>query len=48
MKKDKYLRARGGTAHMINVNCAVCKKRVLFYCGEVWWRWPELHRRPKG
>jgi len=30
-KKDKYLRARGGTAHMINVSCAKCGERILFY-----------------
>jgi hypothetical protein len=31
MKIDKYLEARGGTAHMINVNCAKCGKKILFY-----------------
>ena len=31
IKIDKYLEARGGTAHMVNVNCAKCGKKILFY-----------------
>ena len=31
IKVDKYLEARGGTAHMINVSCAKCGKKILFY-----------------
>lgn len=31
MKKDKYLRERGGAAHMINVFCANCGKKILYY-----------------
>jgi hypothetical protein len=31
MKKDKYLKARGGTAHMIDVSCAKCGALVLYY-----------------
>jgi len=28
IKIDKYLEARGGTAHMINVSCAKCGKKI--------------------
>lgn len=31
MKKDKYLRARGGTAHMIDVYCVSCGRLILYY-----------------
>lgn len=31
MKKDKYLRARGGTAEMIDISCARCQEVVLHY-----------------
>jgi hypothetical protein len=31
MKNDKYLRKRGGTAHMIYVICANCGYKVLYY-----------------
>jgi len=31
MKKDKYLKARGGTAHMIDIGCAKCGALVLYY-----------------
>ena len=31
MKKDKYLRARGGSAKIINISCSKCKKLLLVY-----------------
>lgn len=31
MKKDKYLRARGGTARMLDIHCARCTTWVLKY-----------------
>lgn len=31
MKKDKYFRARGGTAKVLNISCAKCGKHVLRY-----------------
>ena len=31
IKKDKYLKARGGTAHLIYVSCAKCGKKILLY-----------------
>lgn len=31
MKKDKYLKARGGVAQMINVKCAKCQETVIKY-----------------
>lgn len=31
MKKDKYLRARGGTSVMIDIFCAVCDKLIIHY-----------------
>lgn len=31
MKKDKYLRARGGTSQMFNILCAQCGERILYY-----------------
>jgi len=31
MKNDKYLKARGGTAHMINVCCVKCGNKILYY-----------------
>jgi len=31
MKIDKYLKKRGGTAHMIYVVCAKCNQKVLYY-----------------
>ncbi len=31
MKKDKYFLARGGTAKIINVNCAKCGKLIFVY-----------------
>lgn len=31
MKKDHYLRARGGSAQMIYVICSSCKSNILFY-----------------
>lgn len=30
-KNDKYLRARGGTTRMIDVKCAKCGQKILFY-----------------
>ena len=31
MKNDKYLRARGGESRMIDVNCAKCGSKILYY-----------------
>ena len=31
MKKDKYLRERGGTAKLINVSCMTCGKLIFVY-----------------
>jgi hypothetical protein len=31
MKKDKYLRARGGSARMLDIHCAKCAAWVLKY-----------------
>lgn len=31
IKRDKYLRERGGTAKIINVSCARCGKLLLIY-----------------
>tara|TARA_Y100000310_G_scaffold345413_1_gene464691 strand:+ start:2019 stop:2345 length:327 start_codon:yes stop_codon:yes gene_type:complete len=31
MKKDKYLRKRGGTAKIINVSCMKCGKLLFIY-----------------
>lgn len=31
MKKDKYLRKRGGTAQMIYIICAKCGEKILYY-----------------
>jgi hypothetical protein len=31
MKKDKYLRERGGTAKIINVSCMKCGKLLFIY-----------------
>lgn len=31
MKKDKYLKARGGVAQMIKVKCAACGEDVIKY-----------------
>ena len=31
MKKDKYLRARGGKAYMLDIHCAQCDAWVLRY-----------------
>lgn len=31
MKKDKYLRARGGTARMLDIHCARCDTWLLRY-----------------
>ena len=31
MKKDKYLRARGGKAYMLDIHCAQCGAWVLRY-----------------
>jgi hypothetical protein len=31
VKKDKYLKARGGEAHMIDVSCAYCGQLLLYY-----------------
>jgi ribosomal protein S27AE len=31
MKKDKYLRVRGGTARILNIHCARCGAWVLKY-----------------
>ncbi len=31
MKKDKYLRERGGTAKIINVSCISCGKLIFVY-----------------
>lgn len=31
MKKDKYLRARGGTARMLDIHCAKCGAWILKY-----------------
>ena len=31
MKKDKYLKARGGTAYMLDVSCVKCGALVLHY-----------------
>lgn len=31
MKKDKYLRARGGRSKMISISCAKCGKKLIDY-----------------
>ena len=31
MKKDKYLRARGGTARLLDIHCAKCGEWLLRY-----------------
>lgn len=31
MKNDKYLKARGGTTHMIDVSCVSCGEQILYY-----------------
>lgn len=31
MKKDKFLRARGGTAQLIEISCASCNKEIIKY-----------------
>jgi len=31
IKKDKYLRERGGTAKIINVSCAKCDSLIFIY-----------------
>lgn len=31
IKKDKYLKARGGTAHFLLIKCAKCSNDILLY-----------------